>query len=172
MNERDLSQALSTGLAGTALFRWGWAALESDIQPPSLPLVTLTRLQANADALADMCAQDPAEGETTVETHAWARVYEDARALQDQVRATILPTGWRLLAEQDAYDGVFRAWRISAQWAGFGVIGAPGPSPPSPPPPEMGGALFVPLTRVAAPPPIEPPPPLRAFSSGFDKGFE
>jgi len=123
-SERELAQSLSAGLAGASLFRWGWAALESDYQPPSLPLVTLTRLQANLEAVADMCEQDVnVEGQTTVETHAWDRGYEDARLLQDQVRAVVLGgTGWRLLAEQDAYDEVFRAWRISAQWSNFGPL--------------------------------------------------
>jgi hypothetical protein len=122
-SERELSQALAVGLAGVSLFRWGWAALETDVQPPSLPLVTLTRLSADVDVLADMCEQHAdVDAETTVETHAWHRVYEEARLLQDQVRAIVLPTGWRLRGEQDVYDATFRAWRISAQWTHNGPM--------------------------------------------------
>lgn len=169
--ERDLAQAMYAGLAGASLFRWGWAALETDQQPPSLPLVTLTRVSANADELADMCPQEPdLEAQTTIETHAWARVYEDARALQDQVRAIVLDGSgeWRLLSEQDSYDSVFRAWRISAQWLGFGSLLAwTTPTPEAEP--EGMSALFIPLHLYV--PPEPPPVVVRAFADGFDEGF-
>jgi len=121
--ERDLAQALQSGLAGVSLFRWGWAALESDVQPPSLPFVSLNRLTAVAGDLSDMCDADTdIESTITVETHAWQAGYEAARTLQDQVRAIVLPTGWRLQAEQDLYDPIFRAWRIAAQWSNIGPL--------------------------------------------------
>jgi hypothetical protein len=173
-DERALSNALDAGLAGVALFRWGWAGLETDTEPPSLPFVTLARLNANVAAMDDMCDQTPMiDAETTVETHVWQEGYEAARLLQDTVRDLVMPTGWRLQAEQDAYDGVFRAWRISAQWQNTGPLRAslppevPGPTPS--PPPEFGESLFVPLTLYV--PPVIEPPPVRAFSTGFDQGF-
>ena len=169
MNERELSQALSAGLGGVSLFRWGWAALESDVQPPSLPLVTLTRTVANVDGLSEMCDQaTDLVGETTVETHAWARVYEDARTLQDDVRAIIIGTGWRLLGEQDAYDTVFRSWRITAQWSSIGALNVSDGSGGGLAPDTSGHtALFIPLHLYTPP----EPPPVRAFASGFDEGF-
>lgn len=121
LSEKELSQALQAGLAGV-LYRWGYAPLESASQPPSLPLVTLVRLSADVASMADMCTDDEFVGETTVETHVWHHTYEDARLLQDQVRALILPTGWNLQAEQDLFDGTFRAWRISAQWTAVGGL--------------------------------------------------
>jgi hypothetical protein len=169
VNERELAQALDSGLAGVSLFRWGWAALESDQVPPSLPLVTLTRLNANVAALDDMCEQDAdVEGETTCETHVWRAGYEEARMLQDQVRAIVIATGWRLQSEQDAYDGLFHAWRISAQWLNMGPLFVGDALPPAVPDEEGTRALFILLHEYI--PPV--PPPVRAFSSGFDGGFQ
>jgi len=170
IGERELSQALSAGLAGVSLYRWGWHALETDVQPPTLPLVTLMRLTSNVDGVSDMCDQAvDLVGDTTLETHAWHPGYEDVRELQDVVREIIVPTGWRLLGEQDAYDGLMRAWRVSAQWSNIGplMVTAP-PSPIPPPAPEDPEAVFVPLHLFA---PAPEPPPVRAFAAGFDEGF-
>lgn len=124
ISEREVSQALAAGLAGVAAFRWGWHAMESAWTPPALPVVTLTRLSSDVESVADMCRGDNIVGATTLETHAWAAGYEDARLLQDQVRAVVVGTGWNLTGEQDAYDAVFRAWRISAQWVNVGPLAA------------------------------------------------
>ena len=83
------------------------------------------------------------------------------------MRALIFATDWRLLAEQDAYDSVFRAWRISAQWSSFGDMLSLAAPPPEPPPEMESFALFIPLHRYTPP----EPPPLRGFASGFDEGF-
>lgn len=121
--ERDLAAALKAGLepAGV-LVRWGWAALETAEAPPRLPLVTITRSLANAAGYADMCeATDPLV-DTTVQVHSWEREYEDARALAAEVRGIVLNAGgWALQTEVDEYDGVFRAWRITAEFLGAGM---------------------------------------------------
>ena len=175
-SERDVAQALLAGLAGVSAFNWGWAELESAMAPPSLPLVTLTRLQADVDAVADMCTPTKLVGAITLESHAWSDGYEAARILQDAVRAIIIPTGWKLAGEQDSYDALFRAWRISAQWTNIGALTVTAPTPPaptpSPLPPSVDDeslALFIPLHLYVPPVPPEPPP--RAFSTGFDGGF-
>ena len=122
-SERDLAELLSVQLAGIATVRWGWKALETAELPPSLPLVTLQRSLASAEGYVDMC---PQEGEPTVDTtilvHVWDQEYAAVRALNRQVRGIVLAAGgWTLQIENDDYDGVFRAWRITGQYLGAGM---------------------------------------------------
>ncbi len=121
-SERDLAELLSVQLAGIATVRWGWKALENAEQPPSLPLVTLQRSIASAEGYVDMCDQGEPMVDTTILVHVWEQEYAAARALNRQVRGIVLAAGgWMLQVENDEYDGVFRAWRISGQYLGAGM---------------------------------------------------
>jgi hypothetical protein len=121
--ERELFQLLSTAptLAGVEV-RWGWKALESATQPPSLGLVTLQRSIASATPYADMCIDTRPLVDTTLQVHTWVKEYEAARALNAQVRSVILNAGgWALQAELDDYETSFGAWRISGEYLGAGM---------------------------------------------------
>jgi hypothetical protein len=120
--ERELFQLLSTAptLAGVEV-RWGWKALESATQIPSLPLVTLQRSVASV-AYGDMCVDRNPKVDTTLQVHVWVKEYEAARALNAQVRSVILNAGgWALQAELDDYEPSFAAWRISGEYLGAGM---------------------------------------------------
>jgi hypothetical protein len=121
--ERDLATLLEAGLSGIAEVRWGWKALESAETPPSLPLVTIQRSVASAAAYWDMCVDTNPLADTSLQVHTWHTQYEAARALNAQVRAIVLTAGgWRLSAEVDDYEPAFRAWRISGDYLGAGMV--------------------------------------------------
>lgn len=120
ITERELAELLTISLPGIKV-RWGWSALESATEPPSLPLVTLQRSVASAAPYADMCVDLNPLVDTTLQVHTWVQEYEAARALNTQVRAIILGGGWALQAELDDYEPGFRAWRISGEYLGAGM---------------------------------------------------
>ena len=119
--ERELFALLDAALTGNATVRWGWKALETATEPPSLPLVTLQRTLASASAYADMCIDLNPLVDTSLQVHVWVDKYEAARALNTQVRAIVLGGGWALQAEIDVYEPAFRAWRISGDYLGAGM---------------------------------------------------
>jgi hypothetical protein len=119
--ERDLVEAVRTAVDPVPTY-WGWAPFETAEVPPTLPLVTVTRLLFTAIDWLDMCEVDDLVGDTTVVAHVWAAGYEQARALQADVRVAILSArGWSPQSEQDSYEPTFRAWRIESQWLAAGV---------------------------------------------------
>jgi hypothetical protein len=120
-DERALVAALSAALDPTPVF-WGWAPMETADLTPSLPLVTLQRLNYSTAAYEDMCTDAAVVGDTTLLVHAWAVGYEKARDLTTQSRDAIQAAGgWTLQSETDIYEANFRAWRIEAQWFAGGV---------------------------------------------------
>jgi len=119
--EQELAQLLAASLPGVKV-RWGWSALESAWEPPTLPQVTLQRSLASASPYADMCVDLNPLVDTTLQVHTWVEHYEAARALNTQVRAIILNAGgWALQAELDDFEPSFRAWRISGEYLGAGM---------------------------------------------------
>jgi hypothetical protein len=121
ITERELAALLEAELAGVATVRWGWKALETAEDVPTLPLVTLQRTLASAAAYADMCVDLNPLVDTTLQVHVWVKEYEAARALNTQVRAIVLGGNWALQAEIDVYEPAFRAWRISGDYLGAGM---------------------------------------------------
>jgi hypothetical protein len=120
--ERELVQALTSGLAGVADVRWGWKAAEYAELPPGLPLVTVQRTVASGAAWWDMCEAEAPLVDTSIQVHTWHAVYEFGRDLNAQVRAIVLGAGgWRLSAETDDYEASFRAWRIAGDYTSIGV---------------------------------------------------
>jgi hypothetical protein len=121
--ERELAQALETGLAGIAQVRWGWKAQEAAELPPGLPLVTIQRTLAAASGYWDMCFDTDPLADTSIQVHTWHAAYEPARVLNAQVRAIVLAAGgWRLSAEVDDYEPNFRAWRIAGDYMSAGMV--------------------------------------------------
>jgi len=121
--EKELVETVRTAVAPTQ-FKWGWAALETAENPPSLPLVVMVRTVADAAAWRDMCQRsaDALQANVSISVHVWAQTYEAVRDLQAIVRAAAHSApGWALQAETDQYDGAFRAWVITSDWQAEGL---------------------------------------------------
>jgi len=119
VTEKALMEAIRDGLPG-AKVRWGFLEFESATQPPSFPVVCVTRLNASLLAgggLADMCDSDDDTAETLVQIDSWEPGYEDARDLNEQVHTIVEGVaGWSWQSDVDQRDPNMKAWRIQSTW--------------------------------------------------------
>lgn len=122
--EKALIAAIRDGLPGVKV-RWGFLEFENDKQPPSYPVVCVTRLNASLIAgggLADMCDPgDDSSSETNIQVDSWEPEYEDARNLNEQVHAIVESLiDWAWQSDVDQRDPNMKAWRIQSTWAANG----------------------------------------------------
>jgi hypothetical protein len=121
--EKELIQAIKDALPGVNVV-WGFAEFESAKDPPSFPLVAVTRVNAGLTTrggLLDMCDADDETADIILQADSWQPGYENARNLNEQVHAIIASLeGWSWQSDVDMRDPQIKAWRVTSTWLGMG----------------------------------------------------